>query len=145
MGGIEIPWDADDGNLKPGVYLAKIRECTYKFAKTSGTPMLSLVLDASDFGRKLCHDNIMLGGGGWGIGKGKLKCLGYDESMKELDPVDLIGKYVFVAVKEREYNGQKQLEVDIKQGKAGYWAENDPPQGVLSPNEPAPSKDDVPF
>ena len=135
---VHIPWDEDTSGFKPGIYFARIRSCEEKQTKTDGTPMFALVIDADDFNRKLCHDNILCGGGGLGMGKAKLSCLGFGRQNPDIDPSELVGKRFYVAVKMDNYNGQDRLAVDVKQGKAGYWPEKDPPiQGVITPG-PAP-------
>lgn len=131
---IEIPWSAPDGKLTPGRYKYKIREAKEKFSK-GNAPMIALTLDAVGFGKKLCYDNIMLGGDGWGIGKAKLQGLGIGENMKQLDALSLIGSGGYVAVKSKEYNGKTSLEVDISQGSGGYWDIDQNPGSVIEPPE----------
>ena len=135
----KMNWSQDDGSLKPGVYLAAVKDATEKTSK-NGDPYFSLLLQATDFGKKLCHDTLMLAGGGWGIGKAKLSVLGFKDE-PEINAYDLVGRTCYVAVKEGEYNGQKKLEVDIRRGKGGYFELA--PDGVLTPAPP--TAEETPF
>jgi len=149
---LPIDWNAADGSKPPGVYLACVDKCELKHSKASGAPMLALTINSVDFGGKLCYDYLMLSGDGWGMGKSKLKALGFKEG-STIEEHDLIGIRFYCAVVAEEFNGRKQLKVNAKLGHAGYWNEQEPPAGleVWKPDETleadisAESTNDSPF
>lgn len=131
---LPIDWNADDGSFKPGIYLARVKEAAFKRSQM-GNDMVALTFAAMDFeGRKLCHDNLMLSGNGWGLGKAKLKALGIQEG-SVVEVTDLLDRMIYIAVKSDSYNGRTRLAVDISQGSAGYWPESTPPANVTKPQD----------
>lgn len=138
---VHINWNQDDGSLKPGVYLATVRDCSVERSKKSGAEMFKLTLQALD--RKLCYDYVMLGGEGWSMGKAKLTALGFrKETDSEIDPYQVVGLKVYVATATEEYQGKVRLKVDGKRGHAGYWPISEvPPDAILE----EPAADTTPF
>ena len=130
---VDLNWNQPSGGLPPGIYAFKVREAKEKTSK-AGQPTIELVLDASEFDKKLCYDTISLAGDGWFYGARKLKALGVGEGVSSLDPTVLIGAQGWVAVKEEEYNGRKSLKVDVKLGEAGYF--KTAPLGVTRGTDP---------
>ena len=117
--------------LQPGNYHVEITGSEEKVSK-NGNRMWELTLRALDFNCKLCHDRMMIDGGGVNITKAKLSALGLDG---KVEPGHLLGKRVYVAVKETPADGQyaRKLDVDIsvKGTNAGYWKEK--PAAVVEP------------
>lgn len=136
---MKIPKE-EDFALAPGIYLAEITHAKEERSKTAGTLMWSVVWKAVDFNTKLCHDRMMMEGGGAKITAARLSVLlpGRDEA----DVGDLIGLRAWLAVVQTEYQGAKKLEVDInaKGSRCGYFAEE--PAGVKKPD---PAADATPF
>ena len=94
------------------------------------------------------HDRlagVMLAGGGWGIGKRKLAALLEPGFSGELDPLDLVGKRLWVSTGIETYEGKDRLKVMIDELKhAGYQREDDVPPGCVAPDDKA-GYDEVPF
>jgi hypothetical protein len=124
-------------DLQPeGDYLAEVQGCEEK-TSGKGDPMFSVKLKRVGDSAFLCYDVLMLGGAGWGIGRNKLICLGFPaEGDLNIEAAELIGRRVYVSLKEEEYDGKTKLKVDIYRDgwKAGMWPHNDaaagPPPGM---------------
>ena len=129
------------GKLKPGRYLVEVDDAIEKESK-KGDPMILLSLKAIKTGKFCAYDNIMLDGGGAGIGKAKLS--GFGIAVKNGDEVTakkLIGKRALAHLKEEVYEGKTKLAVDIEQGEhCGYDIEGAPIEG-----EPVEGFESIPF
>lgn len=142
---MKFDWSAtsDPFSLQPGNYRVEITESKETTSK-NGNAMWELTLRALDFNCKLCHDRLMLGGGGVNITAAKLSALGFEKGA-DVEAGHLLGKRCWVTVKETPASGEykRRLDVDIsvKGSKCGYWAEA--PGTVVAPV--APVADDVPF
>lgn len=136
---MKFPWSSttDPLALQPGNYHVEITHSEDTTSKTSGSKMWNLTLKSLAFNCKLCHDRMMLEGGGLNISAAKLSALGFAKD-EDVEAGHLLGKRFYVAVKEKPANGQYQrsLEVDIsvKGTKCGYWAEK--PGDVVEPTAP---------
>lgn len=130
-------WDAPEefAVFTPGTYYAEVKGCEEKNAQKTGDPYFNVEWKCCETGDRICYDIIMLRGRGWpGIGRRKLKALGFTEG--GLEAWDLIGKRAFIAVDwEDDLKGGKRLAVDIRANgsEAGYWPENAPPGEVTEP------------
>jgi hypothetical protein len=132
-----------------GVNLWTISSCQMARANTSGENMLKLELTC---GEAKLKDNIMLGGGGWNMGRRKLIALGVPETGKlVIDPPGFVGLKVWVATKMEpntwmdkktgEERSGERMVVDIKAlTHAGYQHKDKIPAGCTMPAD-----DDCPF
>jgi hypothetical protein len=133
----------DEGGsaLIQGINLWTVRSAKIELSKSSGDPMLKLELFYND--AKL-YDMAMLAGRGWPIGRRKLLALGMPADFQgELDPLDFVGKRVWIAtVLENYTNGDKsgtRMKVDIQQlSYSGYQPESMRPAGAVHPDDDAP-------
>lgn len=126
-----------------GIYLVEIKDAKDEISKSAGDQMITLALHDVKTGDYLCHDRIMMGGKGENIGLDKLEVLGIGEG-DSFETGSLVGKRIWVSCEERDWNNEKQLQVDIsaKGSQAGFWPEGKPPEGA----KPAkPTDDDIPF
>jgi len=136
---VHIDLNAPDPRLTPGVDLWEIRECNRKDSR-GGTPMLALKLARVSDPTQHMYDNIMLAGGGWGIGKRKLGAFLPADFAGEFDPLDLIGTQVWVETEIQTYEGKDRLAVNVNGLKhGGYQRADDPPAGKTI------DEDSVPF
>lgn len=131
-----------ESGLLLGTYLWEV--CGAKVERSSKTGEYMLVLKLK-CGEHELTDRAMLGGGGWGIGRKKLIALGLKPDFKgNLDPVEFIGRRVWVATVKGEWQGIDKktgaprtftkMEVDINQlDLAGYQAEQNVPAGATLP------------
>lgn len=139
-----------DPRPKPGIHLATVKHAQLKLSR-NGENMIAIEL-VDHRGVYLCMDHIMLEGGGWGIGRDKLTGLGIpDDFSGDLDPLNLRGIKVWIALAERSYtdrqSGEKKsaLGVDREQLKlSGYQKEKDVPEGCEVPKDEAP-EEETPF
>ena len=123
--------------LKPGVYLAEIKNAVQKTSKATGDAYLALHLVAVDFGGAfLCFDNAMLEGGGANIGSAKLSAFDLDPG-DNFEPNELIGRRVYVDCVLDTYEGVDRLKVAIsrRDSRCGYWPEADGPADVTHPTD----------
>ncbi len=128
--------------LLTGINLWTVKSAKIEKSQKSGTPMLVLEFKCGEYELK---DRAMLAGGGWGIGKAKLIALGMSPTFTgNFDPLDLIGRKVWIATVEGTFAGVdkksgapknfKKLEVDIGQLKhAGYNLPEEIPAGAAEP------------
>lgn len=132
---VEIDWEASELSRPPGTYYAEVSDCELKTSR-KGDPYFNLRYVQVDGGNQtLCYDIIMLKGGGWGIGKSKLKGLGFG-SETSIEASDLIGRRAYLALREDESpTGIARLAVDIAVGDCGMWREDDPPADFEKPTE----------
>lgn len=135
-----IDMNRPDESCKPGVDLWKIVECTEKYARSSGNKMLALKMHRASGEPGTVYDNIMLEGGGWGIGKAKLAALLPADFNDELDPLSFVGRKLWVETSVESTSGKDRLRVNIAGLKHnGFQAEEDVPPGHVAPEEqPAP-------
>lgn len=132
---VRVDMTQPDRDMTPGVDLWEVKTGVSK-TSTNNTPMLSLEFKRV-VGQGLLYDNVMLGGGGWGIGKAKLTALGIPKTFSgDLNVTMLVGKRVYIATVVGEYTDKKgqqrsKLEVDINELEhAGYQSESKPPPGL---------------
>ena len=113
-----------------GVYLLEVKDAQTKTAR-SGSAMISVQYKMRDRDVTV-WDNIMLEGGGWKIGKPKLAALGVPSDFKgNLNPLDLVGKRVWAALKRDTYDGRDRMSVDINKLKyCGLQPESMMPEGA---------------
>lgn len=142
-----------ENGLLLGINLWEVRECRLDKSRNSGDAMLKIKLVSGGFE---FHDIAMLQGKGWRFGKQKLMALGLAADFKGgLDPLQFVGKKVWVATKEGSYeyldkkSGEKKTatkaEVDIDQLKnAGYQEREDVPEGATIVLEGLGPDDDQP-
>jgi hypothetical protein len=108
----------------------------------NGNAMFELTLVATDFGDKfLCRDFIMMSGAGLGIGRRKLKGLGFSEDDKWIDEAMILskGKDILVSVEaeDYEYEGEtrRRLVMNNEVGRFGYIDGEDPTDyDILTPD-----------
>lgn len=113
-----------------GVHLWYVTTCYPEKAKSSGEQMLVLKMHSD--GVELVS-RIMLTGNGARLGFQQLRAFGLTG---KFDHTQLIGRRVWVATKQSEYNGQERMEVDISQlACKGYQAEDAAPVGSLNPTD----------
>lgn len=114
---IDLDWTGttEDGFTvaPPGTYLAEVDLVEEKTSK-SGDKYLQVQLRDVNSRAMICRDALMLTGNGRGIGLAKLRQLGVAEGTKSIDPLDLTGRRVRVAVMNDKYEGNPQAKVDIK-------------------------------
>ena len=121
----------------PGTYLARVKSAISK-KSGAGSEMFSVELADAATDQKLCHDFIMLEGGGAALGRQKLLALGIPASFKaEIMAAELVGRLAYVALIEREYTDnkgvlRKNLSPDINDGAAGYWPSASPPPDLAA-------------
>jgi len=137
---MEIDWEIKEAFLfPPGIYLAEVVGCEERTSR-KGDGMLNVewLHLASSPPKRLCYDNLMLQGGGAGIGTKKLQALGFSKEKPPTSAAALIGKRAWVCVKKDDSDDAKQrgkarLAVDISaEGSCcGYWAEDDQPTGAV--------------
>lgn len=143
------------GGPEPGTHFAEIAECTLKHSKPSekspsGEDYFSVKLILPDSaGEYLCHDNLMLGGGGATMGIAKLKTLGFFRRGEEedIEPHQLVGKRVWVTVGNETYDGKTRLKVISTfrpEFKCGWEAEGNRKREA-PPATFDPAVDDTPF
>lgn len=132
-----------------GVNLWTVTSCQLTRANTSGENMLKVELAC---GEAKLKDNIMLGGGGWGMGRRKLIALGMPETGKfTIDPPAFVGTKVWCATKMEpntwtdkktgEERKGERLVVDIKAlTHSGYQHKDKVPPGAT-----VPADDECPF
>lgn len=122
---------------QPGVYLAEIIKAEEKYAK-SGDPMFMVTFKDTETHKELVRDVIMLDGNGARIGYAKLEGLGFSKSVTNIDPMDMIGKRVKIALGHRDYKGPAQATVDIQAPESfcGYWPEGEGPEVTKPENVP---------
>lgn len=128
---VNIDMNAPDRDMNPGVDLWRIESCVTA-RSSKGDAMLKLELARVSDPDSRIKDNIMLAGNGWGIGKQKLGAFVAGDFSGDFDPLDLVGKRVWVEtiIKDWTYDGKsgQRLEVDINGLKhGGYQVE--PPKG----------------
>ncbi len=141
---VHIDLNKPDRELKPGVDLWEIMKASVEKSR-NGDDMIKLKMFRVRSPEDHLYDNIMLAGGGWGIGKKKLGALLKEGFNAELDPLDLIGKNIWVSLGIEAYKGKDRLKVLIDELKfAGFQPEDQVPAGCKAP-EPTPSADEVPF
>lgn len=139
---VDMSKQPEGRSVLTGINLWRITEAKMGTSK-KGDAMLTLKLKC---GEAELRDNLMLQGGGWGIGRAKLLALGFKEDQKfVIDPVALYDLKVWVATKPREYSYVKDgrtitgtdIEVDINLLKhSGYQHELSVPDGATPPPEP---------
>jgi len=136
---VHIDMNRPDDSLAPGVDLWQIVSCTAKPSR-GGDNMLALKFERVDGGGNL-FDNVMLGGGGWGIGKQKLAALVEPGFTGDLDPISLVGKRLWIETVVDNFEGRDRLKVNIKGLKhGGYQRADDVPPGCTMP-----AVDEAPF
>lgn len=138
---VQIDMNEPDRDLNPGIDLWSVIASSEERA-SSGNKMIKLKLARVSHPNEHLFDNIMLSGGGWPIGKGKLQALLPADFKGDLDPLDFIGRRLWVATGVETYNGRDSLKVMIDQLKhKGYQREDDVPPGCVVPEE----HDEIPF
>jgi hypothetical protein len=126
-----IDWNADDGSLKPGVYLLEVSNSVEKTSK-SGNIMFEVDFRAVHWGRKACRDYMTLPPSeGWGITKAKLKSLGFTDKDRDIEAHDLIGRRMYAELKNEEYNGRTNLRINGSK----CWLESEAPANASRPSE----------
>lgn len=130
---VKVDMTQPDRDLTPGVDLWEVKTASGK-ESSNGTPMISLEFKRVS-GQGVLWDNVMLGGGGWGIGKAKLSALGVPKNFTgDLNVATLVGRRVWVATVVDEYQGKSRLKVDIAElDHAGYQDEKNKPAGAKAP------------
>lgn len=135
-----IDWTEEEHTSKfvPGVYLAEVDDCEERTSQRTQAPYFNVRLKSVDHGGVLAFDILMLGGKGRNIGTAKLRALGFDEGVIEIEAHDLIGKRAYVFLHEDEYKGKRRLRVNIDQGQ--YCGYSDPdsaiaPAGYIGPGQ----------
>lgn len=129
---------------EPGIYPILIRSCKEKHAKSSGEPMFSIEIENEQTHEKLCYANIMLGGKGFGMGKAALKAL-LGDFKGDLHASHLVGKRAWAALKLDEYQGKVRLQIDGRQGRAGYYPWDSQHEDVIKARELYEERDKEPF
>lgn len=140
---MKFPWSdtSDPLALAPGNYAVEITHAEEVQAKTSGARMWNVTLKSISFGCKLCHDRMMVEGGGINITAAKLSALGFEKG-EDVEAGHLLGKRTWVTVKDVPASGeyQRKLEVDIsaKGSNCGYWKEKPGVlvEAVVAPDQP---------
>lgn len=135
-------------DLKPGVDLWRVEQCVARPSR-NGDQMFEMKLARASNDQDTILDWIMLEGGGWEIGKEKLRAYGIGPDFKgELDALSFVGKRVWAATAispytDKEGKQRESLKVDINELKFnGLQPENDVPPGCSAP---AAEVDDTPF
>lgn len=116
----------DFPRFKEGVYYVEVKASEERIAQSSAA-YFNVTLAAVEHGMQtICYDILMLAGKGHGIGLAKLDALGF-EKRHTLEAGELVGRRVYAALVEEEYQGKKRLCVDIgaEGAKCGYWPEGD--------------------
>lgn len=143
---IDIDMNRPDRDLSPGIDLWEVAKAE---ATTSAgqVPMLSVAFfRCSDPGQRM-YDNVMLAGNGWGIGKSKLVALGVAADFKgKLDPLDFVGRRVWLSTGVDVYQGKARLKVLIADLKhSGYQPADMVPEGCTAPAVASDDADSLPF
>lgn len=153
---VEIDMNKEPADaMLTGINLWEVRACKSERSQ-KGDPKLVVKFQAVGTEIELT-DHIMLGGGGWGIGKAHLLALGVPPGYTgSLDPLDFIGRKVWLATHVEERQGLatkgpnagkmmtfRNLRVDINAlENKGYQAEANVPAGATrtgdGPDENAP-------
>ncbi len=143
---VQIDMTRPDRDLTPGVDLWKIIKCE-PVQSRAGDPMLKVKFARVSDPQEHIYDNIMLAGGGWGIGKQKLGALLEANFKGDLDPLDLVGKRLWLYTVVDTYKGKDNLKVGIEELRhAGYQRADDPPPGKDAPGpEVVLDEDSAPF
>lgn len=105
---VEVNMSAPVGGNEPeGTYLGNVSKAE-EFTSRSGHPGLKLEFGCVHEGATFTvRDTIMLGGGGWGMGRARLTALGVPEDFTgNLDPLDLVGRQVYIHLTHEEYTGR---------------------------------------
>lgn len=140
MARVEPDWSGAEGGPRlkeEGIYLGEVGDAEV-YTKDNGSVILKIIWKAPDFGVGLCHDYLVMKGGGVGIGTAKLKALGFDGG--GFDTAELIGKRAWLRMHLEMYQDRENLKVATlfdPEFSCGYWSEADKPQGGHFP-EPDP-------
>lgn len=141
---VQIDMTQPDRELTPGVDLWEIMECKEDKSR-SGDKMLRMKFFRVRAPSDHMYDNIMLAGGGWGIGKAKLSTLVASDFKGDLDPLDLVGKRVWISTGVETYQGKDRLKVMIDDlACKGYQPGEVAPDGCEAPAEPD-DDSEIPF
>lgn len=135
--------------LTPGVDLWQVAKAEETTSAKSGAQMLKLEMHrVSTLTQKYpdrVFDNVMLEGGGWGIGKEKLMALLGGPFKGDLDVLDLLNKRVWLSTGIETYDGKDRLKVLVSDPKAsngfawcGIQHEKNVPAGHALPGEDTP-------
>lgn len=128
------------GDLKGGIDLWEVVKVEQKKSQ-KGDAMLTLDFARSRKQDDRARDNIMLAGDGKALGRQKLAAFLGENFKGEFDPLDLMGKRVWLSTGVEVYKGRDQLKVLIADLKhAGMQPEKDVPPGCTLPE-----KGDIPF
>ncbi len=135
---VHIDTTKPDRVLNPGTDLWEVIEA--KEGKSSkGDAMLKLKLARVSDPQDHLFENIMLAGAGWGIGKKKLGALVPAGFKGDLDPLDLIGRRLWVSTGVETFEGQDRLRVMINDLKyAGLQPAEMVPEGCSLPADTPP-------
>lgn len=140
---VNVDMNRPDRDLNPGVDLWEVMKSEATNSR-AGDAMIRLKLFRVSDPAAHLFDNIMLAGGGWGIGKSKLVALGVSENFRgDLDPLDFVGRRVWVSTGVDSYEGKDRLKVMIDGLRySGYQPADQVPPGCVAPE---PESDRVPF
>lgn len=137
---VYIDSEAPDPSMEPGIDLWKVIQCEHATAQKSGAPMFKIKLARCSNSEQHMYDIIMLGGPGRKYGIGKLRAILATASIQgDIDPLDLVGKRVWVATKIEVYtNKQGQDAEKLAVNSAvlrcgGYQPEQEVPDGYSLP------------
>ena len=133
-----------DRERKPGIDLWEVMQAEETKSR-AGDAMFKMKYKRVSDPSAHIYDNVMLAGGGWGIGKQKLAALGVANDFKgEIDPLDFVGKRVWISTGVSTWEGKDNLK-PITEGlkMAGYQPEEMVPEGHTLPEPP--KADEVPF
>ena len=118
--------EVDGFEMPPeGPYMIEVAEADERTARRSGAPYINVrlkIIEGDWEGKASIWDNLMMGGKGVGIGIRKAAGLGLElEGVAQVDADDFIGRRAVCHIVHGEYDGKKNLKVDIEQGDyAGY-------------------------
>jgi len=145
----KVDWSEEQGETwRAGAYHVEVMGCIDK-PSSKGHAMLNVRLGAIDHGKKtLAFDNIMLAGGGRGMGTAKLVALGIPKGQAEVEADELLGKRAYAYVIEETYNGRTSMKVAVSEGShCGYWleSEKDDVKNLVLPEVPRNFGEDNPF
>jgi len=148
-----VNWEAEVTGLPlVGKYVFEIRKVTEKYGKNSGDPYFAVEFVMVKRPDVVLEDVLSFSDKALPISKRKLKALGF-AGKSDIDPDDLVGKRVGIAVKHEEnFFGETELRVDIAASgsTAGYYelaVAGGAPKPIEKPKPPvdADFDDDIPF
>lgn len=137
---VEVDMTQAGRDLNPGIDLWEI--VTANEAKSQGgDKMIKLKFERVSEAKDKVFDNIMLEGGGWDIGKGKMAAFVPADFKGNIDLLTWVGKQLWVATGVEAWNGKDRLKVMIDELKfKGYQPAEDVP-----PGKELPALDEPPF